>query len=180
MNNKQSIVLEELLTTMDENYKSLFLELAEYAISLGYNPVRNKTQDVTIDFRNNKTKSTIMKVEVKEQKHDGYQYGERKIPGLRLRFFASNEYSDIFKFGIKRVIENFDGKYTGCYGCGRCDGTQGYTYVYPDNRTVFRCGSELISIFDFSHNNVPEIKQLMKTQADYYLRNNLPLSDGII
>jgi hypothetical protein len=66
------------------------------------------------------------------------------------------------------VIEEFGGKYTGCYGCGRCDGTEGYTFVYPDGRQVFRCGSELISVFDFGEKDIPEIKNLMKVQDDFY------------
>lgn len=64
-------------------------------------------------------------MEAKEQKHDGYHYGERNVPGLRLQFFAATEYTEIFERGIKNVIEDFDGKYTGCYGCGKCDGTEG-------------------------------------------------------
>lgn len=168
MNEKQQKVMEELFTCMDNSYKDIFAHLAEYAVALGYNPVRNKTQDITIDFKNNKTKKCILKMEQHEQKHDEYQYKERNVPGIRLRFFAVKEYSDIFKLGIKRVIENFDGRYTGCYGCGRCDGTQGYTYLYDDGREVFRCGSELISIFDFSKENIPEIEALMKAQAAFY------------
>jgi hypothetical protein len=169
MNEKQKAVLDELLSGINEKYHAMFLELAEYAISFGYNPVRNKTADVTIDFRKNKYKKTIMKLEVHEQKHDGYEYKERAIPGIRLRFFAAGEYSDIFRKGIQRVIENFDGRYTGCYGCGRCDGTEGYIYTYPDGREVFRCGGELISVFDFSEKDIPEMKDLMHTQADYYV-----------
>ncbi len=171
MTEKQRAVLDEILLKIETKYKTMFLDLAEYAIDLGYTPVRNKTSDVTIDFRKNKIKKTIMKMEAREQKHDGYTYGERNIPGLRLRFFAAIEYSDIFKHGIQHVIEEFGGKYTGCYGCGRCDGAQGYTFIYPDGRQVFRCGSELISIFDFKECDIPEIKKLIKEQADYYTEN---------
>lgn len=168
MNDKQRAVTEQLLSQLDDSYRTIFAELAEYAVSLGYNPVRNKTQDVTIDFRNNRVKKTIMKFEVREQKHDGYKYGERNHPGLRLRFYASSDYSELFRHGIRNVIEEFEGRYTGCYGCGRCDGTEGYTYLYPDGRQVYRCGSELISIFDFSKDNIPEIKKLLSQQAEYY------------
>lgn len=169
MNEKHRVILNELLSNIDVKYNEMFLELAEYAISLGYNPVRNKTRDVTIDFRKNKVKKTILKMESKEQKHDGYKYNERNIPGVRLRFFAAKEYSDIFKQGIQNVIEEYEGKYTGCYGCGRCDGTEGYNYMYPDGRQVYRCGSELISIFNFTEKDIPEIKKLLKIQDHYYI-----------
>ncbi|OOM78185.1 hypothetical protein CLPUN_20440 [Clostridium puniceum] len=169
MNERHRSILNELLSNIDVKYNLMFLELGEYAVNLGYNPVRNKTSDVIIDFRKNKVKKTILKMEAKEQKHDGYKYGERNIPGLRLRFFAAKEYSDIFKHGIKNVIEEYDGKYTGCYGCGRCDGTEGYDFIYPDERQVYRCGVELISIFNFTEKDIPEIKKLLKIQDDYYL-----------
>jgi len=92
-------------------------------------------------------------------------------PGLRLKFYASDDYSDIFKEGIKRVIEEFDGKYTGCYGCGRCKGKlQGYTYTYDDGKKVFRCGSELISIHNFSKIDIGETKRLIKKQDEFFMK----------
>lgn len=168
MNAKQTAALQDFLQSIDDPYRAIFAELAEFAAELGYMPVRNKTHDITIDFRNSRVKKTIMKMEQKEQKHDGLRYGESGVPGLRLRFFAADSYSEIFQSGIRRVIEEFDGKYTGCYGCGRCDGTQGYTNLYPDGRSVYRCGTELISVFHFGAQDIPEIKSLLKAQADFY------------
>ncbi|GKU25228.1 hypothetical protein [Clostridium folliculivorans] len=63
MNEKHRSILNELLSTIDLKYSGVFLQLAEYAISLGYNPVRNKTSDITIDFRKNKFKRSILKME---------------------------------------------------------------------------------------------------------------------
>lgn len=169
MNDKQHNLIEDFLSHIDQNYHALFLELADYAISLGYTPIRNKTQDFSIDFRKNKTRKTILKMEEKEQKHDGYRYGERNVPGLRLKFYASKEYSDTFRKGIQRVIEDFDGKYTGCYGCGRCKGEpQGYIYEYQDGRRVFRCGSELVSVFNFTPDHIQEMEKLLKEQDQYF------------
>lgn len=85
-----------------------------------------------------------------------------------MRFFASEEYSEIFRRAVQRAIENFGGKYTGCYGCGRCQGDpQGYRYTYPDGRQVFRCGGELLSVFDFSDTDLPEMLRLLDAQAQY-------------
>jgi hypothetical protein len=173
MNEKHQKLMNEFTERINSSYHEMFLELANHAVSLGYSPIRNKTKDFSIDFRNNKLKRTIMKMEEKEQKHDGYQYGERDIPGLRLKYFASIDYSDIFKQGIRNVIEEFEGRYTGCYGCGRCKGKlQGYTYIYSDDRKVFRCGSELISVYNFTYNNIKEMKELMTNQANYYASSN--------
>ena len=109
-----------------------------------------------------------MKFTLEEEKHDGFAFGERNIPGLRMRFFAFPDYSEIFHKAVQYVIERFDGKYTGCYGCGRCHGEpQGYHYTYPDGRKVFRCGGELLSVFDFTEENLEEMKELLSRQAEY-------------
>ncbi|WP_455716211.1 hypothetical protein [Anaerosporobacter sp.] len=169
MNDKQAKLIEEYIVLIPERFRKLFIDIAAYAVSLGYNPIRNKTQDLSIDFKKNKYKATIMKMGLKESVHDGFGYGERENPDLRLRFFASDIYSDIFQNAIKNVIEEFDGKYTGCYGCGRCHGElEGYTYIYPDGRKVFRCGRELIPIFDYDGSTVEEIKRLMNEQDNFY------------
>ncbi len=171
MNDRQKEIMNELLGRIPPDYHPLFNELAEWAVSLGYVPKRNKTKDVTIDFSNRRTKKTILKLEEKEQKHAGYRFGERGVPGIRMKFFASAKYSGIFRNGVKNVIEEFGGKYTGCYGCGDCGATlQGYHYQYPDGRKVFRCGRELISIFDFSYGSLAEMKTLLKRQAEYFDR----------
>ncbi len=169
MNDKHTAILTGLLDRIPPEYHRLFTELAEFAISLGYLPKRTPAKDVAIDFSNRRTRRTILKLEEKEQKHDGYRCGERGIPGIRLKFFAAAEYSAIFRNGVKNVIEEFDGKYTGCYGCGDCGADhQGYNYQYPDGRTVFRCGRELISVFDFSAGSLDEMKSLLKKQAEYF------------
>ncbi|WP_166429830.1 hypothetical protein [Lacrimispora aerotolerans] len=35
-------------------------------------------------------------------------------PGLKLKFYADQSYSDIFRQGMKRMIEEFEGRSTGC------------------------------------------------------------------
>ena len=163
-------LVAEFLHGISAEYRDLFRALAAHAISLGYRPVKCRTAALNIDFRSSQTRKTLMKFSSEEEKHDSFGYGERKLPGLRMRFFASAEYSEIFRRAVQRVIENFDGKYTGCYGCGRCKGEpQGYHYTYPDGRQVFRCGSELLSVFDFTEADLPEMLALLDAQAEYDL-----------
>lgn len=169
MNENQTSLLHSFLDSINKDYYGMFLDLSQYAVSLGYTPRRNKTQYFSIDFRKSRYKTSIMKMEVKEQKNGRYEYSERSIPGLRLKYYASKGYSKIFHNGIKTVVEEFGGKYTGCYGCGRCSNQlEGYTYVYPDGKKVFRCGRELISIFDFSSEDLKEMKELMKRQDEFF------------
>jgi hypothetical protein len=165
---KQAALVEEFLGHVRPEYHGMFRQLAEYACSLGYRPVKTKTKDFCLDFRSAKAGRTLMKMEEKEQKHGNLRFGQRDCPGLRLRFFASLDYSALFHEGVLNVIEEFNGRYTGCYGCGHCKGEkQGYTYLYPDGRKVFRCGLELVSVFDFTSDDLPEFQRLMKAQADF-------------
>lgn len=165
MNNKQVALLEEFITQLSKDYQEMFQEIADYAVSLGYTPKRSKTQNFILEFSKSSVKKTIMKLEITDTGR-----GKTINPGIRLKFYATKEYSEIFKNALKIVIEEFDGKYTGCYGCGRCKGTlQGYRYEYPDGKKVFRCGSELISIYDYSENDIPEIKSLLKEQDRFFM-----------
>jgi hypothetical protein len=110
----------------------------------------------------------------------GYTFTHRKVkklilrfsssrgrPILKIKFFASQSYSKFFHEAIRTVIEEYDYKYTGCYGCGNCDGTQGYKYKYPDGREYYRCGTELIDITDIRNVPVTEILVLLKKQHDF-------------
>ncbi len=166
MANSSKESLEEFLLQIPAEYTEMFRALAQTAVSFGYSPKRCRTADLCIDFRSSKAKRTIMKFSLKEEKHDGFRYGERDVPGLRMRFFASNDYSEIFRRGVQNAVEDRDGKYTGCYGCGKCKGKpQGYIYVYPDGKKIFRCGTELISIFGFTGDDLPEMQRLLEAQA---------------
>lgn len=164
MTEKTKQLLDLFLAELPADYADMFMELAYYAVSLGYTPKKTKSKNFVLDFSKSKVKRTIMKMEI----HDNAI--ETRGPGLRLKFFANKDYSIIFQNGIKRVIEGFGGKYTGCYGCGRCKGDlEGYTYIYPDGKSVFRCGGELIAVYDFTSEHISEIKNLLKVQDDFFM-----------
>ncbi|ADL52978.1 hypothetical protein [Clostridium cellulovorans] len=167
-NEKTNQLLKDFISKLPESYREMFREIAEYAISLGYTPKKTKTKEFILDFSKSKVKRTIMKLEIRDN-----SIKDNK-PGLRLKFYANKGYSEIFNQGIQRVIEEYDGRYTGCYGCGRCKGElEGYTYTYSDGKKIFRCGSELISIHNFGPENISELKALIKGQDEFFMKNNL-------
>lgn len=167
ISNKTAQLLKDFTSDLPESYREMFQDIAEYSISLGYTPKKTTSKSFALDFSKSKIKRTIMKMEI----HGNGV--EANGPGLRLKFYANKDYSDVFKQGIQRVIEEFNGKYTGCYGCGRCkDKLEGYTYIYDDGKKVFRCGSELIAIRNFSLKNISEIKMLIKGQDEFFMKNN--------
>ncbi len=164
MTEKVQTLLHSFLDDLPESDRAFFRELAEHAISLGYMPRKTKSKDFALDFMKSKVSRTLMKMEV----HDNAI--RRNGPGLRLKFYASDSYSTIFRNGVQRVIEEFNGRYAGCYGCGRCkNGLEGYTFTYPDGRKVFRCGGELLSIHRFTEGDLAEFKQLMSAQDAFFM-----------
>ena len=166
INEKNTQLLNDFINELPEIYQEMFKDIAEYTISLGYTPKKTKSKDFVLDFSKSKVKRTILKMEI----HDNAK--KENGPGLRLKFYASKDYSDIFKKGVQKVIEEFNGKYTGCYGCGRCKGELGgYTFIYSNGTNVFRCGNELIAIHNFSSKNVAEIKSLLKAQDEFFIKS---------
>jgi hypothetical protein len=165
INEKLSMMLNEFLNQIDTEYRDMFRELAEFAIKLGYKPQKTKTKLPGVIFFNRMTKQSILRLE------SNADSDINNGAGIRLKFYATETYSQMFRNSIKKVIEEFNGRYTACYGCGKCkSGIQGYSYVYDDGKTVFRCGTELISLQGFEKKHIEEIKTLLFTQAEYFIK----------
>jgi hypothetical protein len=150
--------MEDYFATLADDERTIFSAIARYAFSLGYKARRDKTRTPGYSFTHNKVKKQILRFS-----------SSRGKPVLKLKFFASPRYSKFFQEAIRRVIEEYDYKYTGCYGCGNCDGTQGYRYQYPDGREYYRCGTELIEITDIQNIPLAEMLELFKKQHDFYV-----------
>ena len=175
-------IIDACITKMDDDERNTYQKIAEYAVELGYTPKQIKTAHGFSDaltFTKSKVNRTLLKIRPNFQNppvnNQIHQAGKSQ---LVLSFFATPVYSEVFKFGVKHVIEAFGGKYTGCFGCGRCkDELEGYTYVYPDGKTIFRCARELIELPPISEEHVDEIKAMMKAQDDFWLKQAVSNSD---
>ena len=150
--------MEDYLATIAADERTIFSAIAKYAFSLGYKVKKDKTHALGYTFTHSKIKKTILRFTSSQGR-----------PILRIKFFASPTYSSFFQEAVKVTIEEYDFKYTGCYGCGNCDATQGYRYAYPDGREYYRCGAELIEIWDVKHVPLDELLDLLKKQHEYYL-----------
>lgn len=140
--------------------KKFFMEILTHLVDLGYRPKKEKKKSVSYNFVHKSVKNSIIKFS-----------SERGVPFLKLKFFATKEYSEYFSKALKKTIEEFNFKYTGCYGCGKCEGSpQGYIVKYNDGRTFFRCGYELIELYDLNDNILSEIINLVTIQHEYYLK----------
>ena len=150
--------MEDYLNTLPIDERPIFLALANYAFGLGYKAKKDKTSALGYSFTHSKVKKPILRFT-----------SNRGKPIIRLKFFASAAYSNFFHDVIRRTIEEYNFRYTGCYGCGTCDGTQGYRYQYEDGREYYRCGAELIEIDDIRNVPLAEMLDLFKKQHEYYL-----------
>lgn len=156
-------LVEEYCSLLPENQVAWFRAMSDQAIQLGFKPKRDKTKHLSISFTSNKYHVSILK----------YVF-DRSRPTFRLKFFASKDYSPVFDLSIKKTIEAFSFKYTGCYGCGRCEGgVDGYQVRYEDGRAYYRCGSELIEIIEINEQIKNAVIELLKVQAAFYEKKGM-------
>jgi len=151
--------MEDYLAALSMTEQTTFSAIAEFAASLGYMPKQDKSKTLSYTFIHRKQKKTILRFS-----------SNRGRPVIKVRYSASPEYSAFFHEAVRTVIEEYDYRYTGCYaGCDKCDGTQGYTYRYPDGRQYFRCGLELIDLEDIPSIPLPELFRLLESQHTFHL-----------
>lgn len=163
MRDKYRELIGGLSRLLSEEERLISEKTAYHLINLGYNPKKLKQQNYALDFRNNKLKQKLAKL--------SYNPGTQRLD-LRLKFYAANNYSSKFRRGIQSVIEEFGGKYTGCYACGKCkDILKGYTYLYEDGRKVFRCGTELVEIPGLTLQDTEEIYHLIDIQHNFFIKH---------
>ncbi|MCL2189756.1 MAG: hypothetical protein FWC16_10710 [Defluviitaleaceae bacterium] len=165
MTKAQNEKLNELLDTLPLSEKGNYREILEYAIGLGYVPSKIKNSHgkvIAFAFSKNKI---------------GKRLAKFNLPGvytadgeLRMQFYGATEYSVFFHEKLRKEID------CGTAPCERqcgvnCAGK--YTCIFPDGRRLYRCAiHSLVQISPFGVENIKEIKQLMKEQDDFWLKND--------
>lgn len=155
--------MDDYFAFLTNDEREIFSAISEYALSLGYKAKKDKVKAIGYSFTHSRVKKQILRFTSSKQK-----------PILRIKYFASPTYSNFFQEAIQATIEEYNYKYTGCYDCGDCDGTQGYWYKYPDGREYYRCGKELIEILDTRNMPLEELLDLLKRQHEFFL-TSLPV-----
>jgi len=164
---KYNTILKEYLDIVSSEDKSLYEELANKAIILGYVPTRDKIKGISISFRNNKTKFTIMKFA--EEGENGYFW--------RFKFAACKSYSKIFDESIKKYDEYLRNLYSEkcnlknvtCLKCAKCCNEKKLFYIikYEDGRKYTVCGTvAFVQINKISKEIVEEAGNMMKIQHE--------------
>ncbi len=160
MTEKQSRALEKIISALPENCRHSYLEVAEYAISLGYMPVLKGVRGDYADFTKGKVKKTILKINANPD-----------CPWLAIKFYALPVYYGIFQDAIDERICYWNklGYQVHCFGCGKCDGTHGYSVRLPDGRQGFLCGFGVVPLPTFSAENISQVKEALKLQDEFYM-----------
>jgi len=151
------VEIREMLAIFPPAQQPAAAALAETALALGCKVEKDPGKTPGWTFTHRKRKKRVLRFVLR-----GPQ------PIICLKYFAAPSYSTYFQEAVRKTIEEFDYKYTGCYGCGKCDGVLGYTYLYPDGRSYCRCGSELIELQDVAGMPVDEAVDLLRQQCLYY------------
>lgn len=150
--------VDDYFAILTDVERKVFSTIAEHAFSWGYKAKKDKVNAIGYTFTHSKVKNQILRFTSSKEK-----------PILRIKFFASPAYSGFFHEAIRAAIEEYDYRGTGCFGCGSCDGTHGYRYKYSDGREYYRCGKELIEIYNTSNLPLEELLELLKKQHEYFL-----------
>ena len=162
MTKRQTDALNTIIAALPDESRTHFREVAECAISLGYMPSLKGARKDYADFTKSKVKRTILKINA----------DPKFAPGLAMKFYAVPEYgtSAFFQKAVedrhntwKRM--NYEAR---CFGCGKCDGTEGYKVALPDGKQGFLCGFGLLPLPPLNEANVAEVKDALKAQDKFF------------
>jgi len=160
MTNKQTDDFNKIISALPADCRESFREVAEYAISLGYLPAIKGVRKDYLDFSNSKLKRTILKVKT----------DPKFPPYLEMKFYAIPTYSSYFQKAVDDRLLTWNRlKYEArCFGCGKCDGTEGYTITFPDGKEGFLCGFGLLPLPSLDTGNIFEVKDALRLQDEFF------------
>jgi len=161
---KQEYALNKVLTALPNDCRDTFREIAEYAVSLGYMPKIMGKRENYADFSKAKLKRTILKINTNP-----------KFPFLSMKFYALPAYSGIFQKAIDERLLTWNrlGYEARCFGCGKCSGTEGYIFTFPDGKQGFLCGFGVLPLPSFCDENISEVKEALRVQDEFFTKQIL-------
>jgi hypothetical protein len=159
MTPNQQQALDAVLAALPNDCREGYRELAEYAVSLGYMPSLKGVRKDYADFTKSRTKRTILKINT-----------DPKFRGVAMKFFALPAYTGIFADAIAERLRYWGklGYEARCFGCGHCDGKQGYGCALPDGRAGFLCGWGVVPLPGFGAAHLSEVKEALRIQDEYF------------
>ena len=157
MTEKTKIKLDTLISKFPDEYRIFFREIAEHAISLGYNPRFNDKISYA-DFVKSKHGKTILKISPYPN------CSLLRLPALNMRFDGLPVCHGIFQEAAE-----FSANAEHCIKCNKCGGSRKIKYTLSDGSEIFGCCQHIRDIPSYSIENLSEIKDALKTQDDYLM-----------
>jgi hypothetical protein len=156
-----SEILNEFYEKLSAEDKTLYEDLANKAIALGYVPSRDKTKSLSFSFRNNKSKFTIMKfAEIRKNEY-----------GWKFKFSANKNYSNIFDESLKSQMEESNFEFAKCFGCRKCVNPKklNYNIEYDNGKHYWICGLVFfIEIKTLTKEVVEEAGRMIRIQHEAF------------
>ncbi|MDR1117239.1 MAG: hypothetical protein LBL09_03205 [Oscillospiraceae bacterium] len=159
MTSKQTDSFDKIISMLTEDCRESVREVAKYAVSLGYMPALKGSGKNYADFSNSKLNRTILKIQTNP-----------KFPYLEIKFYAVAAYSAFFQKAIEYRLSTWNRLHyeTRCFGCGKCDGTEGYMVTLPDGKEGFLCGFGLLPLPSFDAENIAEVREALRLQDEFF------------
>ena len=161
MTTKQADAYHKVFSVLPDYCRESFREVADYAISLGYMPAIKGVRKDYLDFSNSKLKRTILKVQAATPKFPPY---------IAIKFYAIPMYSPYLQKAVddRQSTWNRLNYEAHCFGCGKCDGTEGYTVTLSDGKQGFLCGFGLLPLPPLCAGNIAEVKEALRFQDEFF------------
>ena len=161
MTAKQMDAFNKVFSALPDDCRECFQEVAEYAISLGYMPTIKGVRKDYLDFSNSKWKRTILKIQAPTPKYPPY---------IAIKFYAVPTYSPYLQKAVDDRLSTWNRlKYEArCFGCGKCDGTEGYIVALPEGKKGFLCGFGLLPLPSLNNENIAEVKEALRVQDEFF------------
>ena len=177
MTKKQNSLINELINFLPENEKSVYREIVNCMVGLGYIPQKQKVKDFDLSFKHKINNKVIAKVGI-----------HRKKGNLRIKFFACRDVPEKFiKALLDEAVANenrysmevtppdrspmlSNGIMKKCTsGCTVCTGGgMRYYYRHPNGMEIYRCGAYPVVIPDIDETDMDDLKRLIMEQHNYF------------
>ncbi len=167
---KQEELVNEFLSKLGDEIRPIYHEIIRHLSEIGYNPYKQRSYIIfKCDLHNKQIAKT------------GIRINKDKAPFFALRFSACREYSQRFEEIVRSAVteENFSEAKCMDNRCDFCRGaadTHVYTYTFPDGVSKSHCGAVALEIPDITADDMVEIKNLIKEEHEYLLKQEAGIS----
>lgn len=159
------IYLDKIIDKIETSSRPVCRELIDFCLSLPLKPKKvNKPNISAVDFMNTTNNNMIFRIGILEN----------GTIVFKLRYYASQDYSELFHQVIRDEISVYKGEWIGCYQCGKENGTKKkqchtrYIVQMTDGKAYIRCGFAPVSIESVTISDLPEIKRLIIAQNTFF------------